>query len=87
MIACVKSCNFVNYVKKHYVDSLLRLPTLGYTFVFPLGYALSRGCSCAVPLAPRDLHLICGVSVKRLQTTGDLQGGRGRSVDLFAFGL
>jgi hypothetical protein len=23
----------------------LRLPTLGYTFVFPLGYALSRGCS------------------------------------------
>ena len=23
----------------------LRLPTLGYTFVFPLNYALSRGCS------------------------------------------
>ena len=68
-------------------SAALRLPTLGYTFVFPLGYALSRGCSCAVPLAPRDLHLICGVSVKRLQTTGDLQGGRGRSVDLFAFGL
>ena len=25
--------------------SFLRLPTQGYTFVFPLGYALSRGCS------------------------------------------
>ncbi len=27
------------------VASLLRLPSLGYTVDFPLGYALSRGCS------------------------------------------
>jgi len=29
----------------------LRLPTLGYTCVFPLGYALSRGCSLPVDFA------------------------------------
>ena len=29
----------------------LRLPTLGYTFDLPLGYALSRGCSLPVDFA------------------------------------
>ena len=33
------------------VASLLRLPSLGYTVDFPLGYALSRGCSLPVDCA------------------------------------
>ncbi len=35
------------------VDSLLRLPTLGYTVFLPLGYALSRGCSAAEFISPQ----------------------------------
>ena len=52
----------------------LRLPTLGYTFVFPFGHALSRGCS-------RPRSCCFGLPCGRLPSQRPLACVRSRSVD------
>ena len=57
----------------------LRLPTLGYTFVFPFGHALSRGCSRVCPDArlslrdPRALTRSLPVDFATLHPSGCLR--------------